>query len=353
MGVGNRFLMNFAASYSGGGFKRLYEFAKWFDANGGAWFIIHPNCANLRDEFQNNQFWIADQPRYQRLFNDCRYLTAIHKEIGEPELYYSYGIPIYRKVGTRNWFHVSNVLPLALREIPLSIFDRVKLSLLGRRIKQNLKNADFISAESRYSLSLIDGSHREKLVLSVNGSDEELAYLRRATALPKANIATVVGTYGYKGVEDSFLVFEMLRSTTDGLRLVIIGNERSVPKRVRRSKSVDLRGTLERAEVIKTLRNSRYYISATHIENSFNAASEGVVFAEESFISDIEPHRELLASTRFEQVTLPGLRRPMLHVVGHNLSAAPLRTWEEIIRDMIIRVRGPEPIAVKQATNLR
>ena len=337
MGVANRFLMNFAASYSGGGFKRLYEFAKWFDANGGAWFIIHPNCAGLRDEFQNNQFWIADQPRYERVFNDCRYLAAIETEIGEPELYYSYGIPIYRKVGRQNWFHLSNVLPLASSGVPLSLFDRLKLRYLGRKVKQNLHNADIISAESRYSLSLIDGSHRAKLVLSVNGSDEELAYLRGGNPEPKANIATVVGTWRYKGVEDSYRVFEMLRRTNLALRLVIIGNEKSVPKRIQDSESVELRGTLSRAEVIKTLRSSRFYLSATHIENSFNAASEGVVFAGESYISDIGPHREFLAGTQFAQVSFPGMRQPMLHVIGAKVSGANLRSWEEIIRDMIAK----------------
>ena len=338
MGVANRFLMNFAASYSGGGFKRLYEFAKWFDANGGAWFIIHPNCAGLMKEFQNNQFWIADQPRYERVFNDCRYLAAIEIEIGEPELYYSYGIPIYRKVGNQNWFHLSNVLPLASPGVPLSLFDRLKLRYLGRRIKQNLHNADIISAESQYSLSLIDGSQHAKLVLSVNGSDEELAYLRDADPLPKENIATVVGTWRYKGVEDSYLVFEILRRTNPGLRLVIIGNEKTVPKKIQDSESVDLRGTLSRAEVIKTLRSSRFYLSATHIENSFNAASEGAVFAGESYISDIGPHRELLVGTQFDQVSFPRMRLPMLHVIGANMSGANLRLWEEIIRDMIAKV---------------
>jgi glycosyltransferase involved in cell wall biosynthesis len=331
--------MNFAASHSGGGFKRLYEFAKWFDANGGAWFIIHPKSASLRDEFPRNKFWIADQPRYQRLLNDCSYLTAVEKEIGLPQLYYSYGIPIYRKIGTKNWFHLSNVLPLASREVPLSMFDRVKLRYLGRRIRENLHNADVISAESHYSLSLIDGAQREKLVLSVNGSDEELAYLRQSGPQPNANIATVVGTYRYKDLEDSYRVFEMLRQANDGLRLVIIGNLRYVPSALRRNDSVELKGVLKRHDVIQNLRKSKFYISTTHIENSFNAASEGVVFAQESFISDIGPHRELLVDTPFKTVWIPGIKRPILHVARSNVSGANLQSWHDIISDMVAKVR--------------
>ena len=57
----NKFLFNFSASYSGGGFKRLQAFAKWFNQNGGAYFIIHPRCNDLKNEFQNNHFIIANQ----------------------------------------------------------------------------------------------------------------------------------------------------------------------------------------------------------------------------------------------------------------------------------------------------
>ena len=341
MGVTYRFLLNFAPSYSGGGLKRLYEFAKWFDANGGAWFVIHPVVARMKEEFPNNKYWIADQPRYQRLLNDCSYLPAIEDEVGRPDLYYAYGIPIYRKVGVKNWFHLSNVLPLVWREPPLSPFDRVKFKYLGSRIRANLHNADVISAESGYSLSLIGASSTKQLIVSVNGSDEELAYMRSPDNHPKTNIATVVGTYGYKRIEDSFRVFETLHRTNAGLRLVIIGDPEAVPKSVRRDARVDLRGSVPRAEVIKLLHGSKYYISSTRVENSFNAASEGIAFSEEAFISDIPPHRELLTDTPFSEVTFPGTSRPMLHVVGRNLSRSNLRTWDEVVRDMIDIAAGP------------
>lgn len=34
------FLFNFAASHSGSGYKRLHEYARWFDGNGGTTFAI-------------------------------------------------------------------------------------------------------------------------------------------------------------------------------------------------------------------------------------------------------------------------------------------------------------------------
>ena len=340
MGIANAFLFNFSASYSGGGLKRLSEYAKWFNENGGAWFIIHPRCERLVEECPANRFFIPAQPRYQRLFADCRYLEAIGKEIGQPELYYSYGIPLYARFGAINWFHVSNVLPLVSQQVPLPLFDRLKLGHLGGRIRANLQNADVISAESNYSLALIDARHAAKLFLSVNGSDDELAYLHTQGPEKKENIAVVVGTYTYKAIADSYKVFEMLKQANDRLKLMIIGDEKAIPEEVRRDQDVIVRGVLERSDVAESLRKARYYISATRIENSYNAAAEGVFVADESYISDIGPHRELLAGLPFVEVSIPGMRRPVLHVRREKLSGANLKTWENVITDMIRKVRA-------------
>jgi glycosyltransferase involved in cell wall biosynthesis len=338
-GSGYRYLFNFAVSHSGGGLKRLQEFARWFDAHGGGCFIIHQNCVGLVSAFPNNRFWIVSQSRHQRLLNDCSYLSAIEKEIGHPDLYYSYGIPIYRKVGKKNWFHLSNVLPLVSRSVPLSTFDRVKLAYLGIRIKKNLHHAEIISAESRYSLSLIKAAPQKRLVLSINGSDDELRHLRMTTPQRSENVATIVGTYGYKGLEDSYRVFQMLQKGSDRLRLVIIGDEQGVPRLLRRSPFVEIRGILQRSDVLESLRTSRYYISTTHIENSFNAAAEGTAFAEESFISDIGPHRELLEDSCYDVIRVPGMTRPVLQITRAKFSASTLKFWEEIIAEMITEVQ--------------
>jgi hypothetical protein len=92
---------------------------------------------------------------------------------------------------------------------------------------------------------------------------------------------------------NSFRVFEMLKKTNSQLKLVIIRSVLTVPAALRESWDVVVRGVLTRPEVIDCLRKSRYYISTARIENSYNAASEGVFLAEESYISDIGPHREL------------------------------------------------------------
>jgi hypothetical protein len=335
MGIENRFLLNFAASYSEGGYKRLHAYAQWFDRRGGACFAIHPHCSHLITQFPNNRYFPVAKSRLTRLIDDWGYLRTIGRAIGRPELYYSYGIPLYMPFGRINWFHLSNVLPLSTAGVPLSWPDRLKFHLLGRRIRRGFALADIISAESRSSLGLIDPRTCPNMLVSVNGSDDELQSMRELNAQPKDNIAVVLGTYRYKALEESWRVFERLRTDNCGLELVIIGNDKFVPQSLRRDPNVIVRGVLQRSEVTECLRRCRFYISTTHAENSYNAASEAIFLADESFISDIGPHRELLAASRFQRVSIPGVARPLLRVERTELSSTALKSWDSVVTEMV------------------
>jgi glycosyltransferase involved in cell wall biosynthesis len=339
MKIENRFLFNFAVSYTGGGHKRLYEYAKWFNRNGGAWFVVHPNCAYLSVEFPGNRFFVVNQTKFQRLFSDCRYLEDIQNIVGQPDLYYAYGIPIYKRIGKINWFHLSNILPLALKNIPLSWYERLKMAYLGWRIRRNLFNANVISAESNYSLNVIGLAQRGKLFLSINGADDELNGLESNIVSAKRNYATLVGTYSYKGLDHAVLVFEMLKKYDPQLKLRIIGSQNSLTHSLREREDILVMGLLKQAEVIDCLRESKYYISTTYIENSYNAASEGIFLADESYISDIGPHQELLQGLIYEQIKLPSTNRTLLHVVRSKISGRNLKTWDKIIIEMIANWR--------------
>lgn len=330
-------LFNFAASFSGGGYKRLHEYAKWFQGHEGACFVIHPNCAHLVEEFPANRFFVVHQTALQRLFHDGQYLESIEREIGHPDLYYSYGIPMYRRFGKVNWFHLSNVLPLALGGIPLGLRTKLKLGYLGHRIRKTIANADVVSAESRYSLSVMEAADDGKLFLSVNGSDDELEQLRTQDFPPKAEVATAVGTYTYKAIGDAAMVFEALKKDHPNLTLSIIGDDKPLPPQVRGRHDIQIAGMLKRPQVIDSLRRSQYYISTTLIENSYNAASEGMFLADESYISDIGPHRELLEGMPYREVTVPGLHRPMLHIRRQEVNGDNLKSWSDVISDMITR----------------
>lgn len=340
MKVAHSYLFNFSASPVGGGLKRLHEYARWFDAHGGAWFMVHARCEDLRDQFPRNGFVVVTRSRLARVLDDFGSVRGALRRLGAvPDCYYAYGIPLYERVGRINWFHLSNVLPLAWRSVPLPLGTRLRFSLLGRRIARGLPNADVISAESNASLALMNPMYRDRFFLSVNGSDDELAYVRNPDGLPKDHVATVVGTYPHKALDDSCRVFEMLRAKDDQLKLVVFGDEKGVPRHVRDHPNVVVMGSRSRGEVIEQLRRTMYYISTTYIENSYNAASEGIFLADESYISDIGPHRELLNGMPHDRVAIAGSCRPMLHVVRKSLSGLNLKSWDEVIRQMNVRIQ--------------
>jgi len=174
----------------------------------------------------------------------------------------------------------------------------------------------------------------------VNGSDDELAYLQEGSRQPKDNIATVVGTYTYKALEDSYRVFRMLKMANSELKLMIIGASADVPRSLQEDPDVVLRGALPRPEVIACLRRTRFYISTTYIENSYNAAAEGAFIADESYVSDIGPHRELLMGMKYEEVRVADVSRPLLHVRQESLTGANLKSWHTVVSEMMEQVQN-------------
>jgi hypothetical protein len=167
----------------------------------------------------------------------------------------------------------------------------------------------------------------------VNGSDDELAYARQHHATPKDNIATVLGTYRYKALNDSWRVFQELKADDSALQLMIIGNTREVPAHLRHRSDVIVRGTLERQEVLSCLRRTKFYISTSYVENRSNSVSEGTFHGDESYVSDIPSNRELLRGSKFDRVCIAGVSRPLLHVGRNELSTAGLSTWEAIVSE--------------------
>jgi len=84
-----RILFNFAASPVGGGLKRLFEYARWFDEHGGARFIVHPSCEYLRDEFRRNDYVVARQIAASRILQGVLAVREVERAHGSPDCYYA------------------------------------------------------------------------------------------------------------------------------------------------------------------------------------------------------------------------------------------------------------------------
>ena len=335
----NNILLNFAVTKTGGGLKRLNAFSKWFHDHGGAYFIIHPECKFLKKKFSKNKYFVVFQTPLERIINDCKYLIHIKKKINKPDLYYSYGIPIYYNFGKINWLHISNILPFKSSKMDLTFFDKfIRLALLEWKMKKNFKNSDIVSAESQNSLNIIRNNNIKELFLLLNGSDDELNYLKNKSISNKENIVVIIGTQKYKALLDAYKIFENLKKKNNFLKLILIGDKNSIPKHFINNDNVIVKGVINQNEVIEILKKTKYYISTTKIENSFNSAAEGIVFADESYISDIGPHRELLKNENYEVINVPFLSNRILKVNRKDIKGKNLKLWSDIIIEMIEKI---------------
>jgi hypothetical protein len=331
-----RILFNFSSSYSGGGLKRLEEFSKWFSFNGGASFLINVRSSFLIEKYPDNEYFIVYDSRFSRLFNIEKYLYLNEVKNRKYDLYYSYGIPITTRRAPVNFLHISNVLPFVNENYGHSVLSRLKFILLKEYLIKSFSNADVISAESEFSLALIDKSFSKLKFVSKNGSDDEInLFSQREKNKKFQDFAVILGTHKHKYLEISYQKFRELNKFHLELRLKIIGDISQIPKFILDDSLIEFTGVVDRSKARNILSEARYYISSTRIENSFNAAAEGIFLSKESYISGIGPHLELLNGLPYKIERNMKFNMDFLHIDSANLDTRNLVTWEQVILNII------------------
>lgn len=312
MDIKFKILFNFYASDIGGGKKRLDDFSKFFNSNGGAFFIINENSSYLADLYFNNKYLIFKKNNFLRLINENWYIKNILKDFNL-KYYFSYGIPVTKKLFDITILHISNVLPFT------KISTNFKNDLLLKRLENSFAYTNFVSAESEFSLNLIQST--KPTIFLPNSCDEILSFKSRFLC---KNYAVVVGTQPYKCVAQSISLFNEINQNKN-LELIVIGGKFKT-KNFKNSAWIHYLGDLERSEVLSIIASSNYYITSSIIENSHNSAMEGCYLSEKSFISDIPPHRELLSS--FDTFTFNSIK--YLVASTRNINKSQLKTNQEI-----------------------
>ena len=330
------YLFNFSSSYSGGGLKRLMAYIGWFHRHGGAHFIVNKRLEGQLARFDANTYCYVDISALDKFLNKQTYVEEVIARIGKCDFYFSYNVPMKHFRANVSWFHLSNVLPLfGTRGLSIPSRRRIELWWLGLLTKKGLHYCDFVSAESEFSLNLLGIGDSTKRTISTNGSDNELeVMLRRGDDAER--LAVVVGTYFHKNIGDSYKVYQYLKRSDPSLNLVIIGDEITVPDYVKKDPSVTLKGIVKHDKALQILSSARFYISASLIENSWNAASEGAILAQESIVSMIPPHLELLEGSKFTELDEMKTINPMLRITKDQVNADKLKTWGEVISDMLL-----------------
>ena len=329
--------MNFSSTYTGGGLRRLIETAKWFDKTDGCHFIVHEKAFNyIKDYTNKNVFYVVTQNKIRRLFTDGYYLKNILNVIGTPDIYFSYGIPVFFMIGKVNWFHISNALSLTTRNISLPLSLRLKMILLKHRILKSLDHVQIISGESEFSLNLIkDVSKRQlkSIYFSVlpNGFNEHERNNVQQIVNDEEHYAITIGTHRYKKLSIAFQLFKYLQKNDTKLKtFIIVGNRDELTWKVSSDNIVIVDIGLNRESLIHLLCGAKYYISASQIENSSNAALEGLLFSKSVILSDIPSHREMLKDMEYEELHVQGINALFLVAnIESNPLLSNIYSWEQ------------------------
>jgi glycosyltransferase involved in cell wall biosynthesis len=293
----NNYLFNFSSSYSGGGLIILISYLDLFENKGGATFILNDRLKQtLSDKYKKNKILFVRIEKYKRLWNDEYYLKPILNSNPEFNLYFSYGIPIYSVVGKTNWFHVSNLIPISPSHSHLKGMAMLKMLLLRYRIKKFSRNVDILSADSQDGINqTIDflGEMNLKTKVLRNGIDSDFSQTKKLN-INKDKSAITVGTQKYKDLIRLYKLYLKLKSNGDVDSLKVIGDSSSIPMELKRDPSVNIHGTISHNEVIAELTKSKIYLSTSRIENSSIASLEGLYLCDESYLSEIGSHQELV-----------------------------------------------------------
>jgi glycosyltransferase involved in cell wall biosynthesis len=331
------YLFNFSSSYSGGGLKRLMAYVSWFHRHGGAHFIVNKRLDGQLSKFNTNTYHYVDVSALDKFLNKQAYVEKIIAKIGRCSFYYSYNVPMKGFRVKVRWFHLSNVLPLCgTGGLSIPSRRRTELWWLGVITKRGLRYCDFASAESKFSLNFLGFDGFIKRTVSSNGADYELEVMSRHSDSKPEQLAVVVGTYFHKNIDDSYKVYLYLKRNHPNLSLLIIGDPNTVPEHVKQDSTVILKGAVEHCEALKLLSRAKFYISTSLVENSWNAASEGAVLAQESIVSKIPPHLELFEGSEVAELNDLKTRHLMLRVTKDQVNIDKLKTWDKVVSDMIL-----------------
>jgi glycosyltransferase involved in cell wall biosynthesis len=322
-------IFDFSASPVGGGLRRLQAYVEHFAASRqSVLFLVHPQA----EEYVAGKavkYEVVRRTPWARLWFDSSFAG---RYAGRAYWFFSYGIPIYGKVGDYNWLHVSNALPFDLLGLTLEIKAFVRSFLLRERFVACADNCSVVSGESEFALDIYrktTGWHRE-FVLLRNGM-EAFEVDNGSTRLPQA---IAVGTSRYKRLDRTCAVLERMQGTRRLEKLLIVGNPESIPLSVRRKPYVECLGILPHQHVLQHMRQSQVFISTSEIENSSNAMLEALALCETVMVSDIPSHRELIGNSVGQPLVVEGL--PYLQIdAGACALDLSQYSWNKTISHML------------------
>ena len=335
----HKWLFNFSSSPVGGGLIRTLETIKWFDATNGAYFIVNDRIKDLVSKYnKNNKYFFISDNKAKRLFSDGYYIPKIIGEIGRPDIYFSYGIPVFKDIGKINWFHISNALALKTDKISLPLKTRIQMLILKKRIMKSIKYTHIATGESEFSVNLFK-EHVNKRNLKChydvlpNGYDvthlKEIVDKKREVL---SKYAVTIGTYKYKKIKVALELFHQIKKTNNLKKFIVVGPTNNLPRSVINDEFVEVKPNLSREDMLSLLYNAEYYISASQIENSSNAVLEALLLSKNIILSNIPSHNEMLRNFKIKKIILNNIEFNALENINNNKIDAI--SWIEVSKKL-------------------
>ena len=335
----HKWLFNFSSSTVGGGLIRILETIKWFDSNNGSYFIVNYTIKDLVSKYnkKNKYFFVSDN-KFKRLLSDGYYIHRIIDEIGIPDVYFSYGIPVFKEIGKINWFHISNALTLKTDKISLPLKTLIQMMILKKRIIKSIRYTDIATGESEFSVNLLKqeaGKRNFKCHYDVlpNGYDitsiKEIVNKKRELLV---KYAVTIGTYKYKKIKVALDLFHHIKESNNLKKFIIVGSVSNIPRSVINDKFVEIIPSVSRENLLNLLYNAEYYISTSQIENSSNAVLEALLLSKNIILSNIPSHNEMLKNIKTKTITLNNIEFNSIKNIDNNKIEAI--SWGEVPKKM-------------------
>lgn len=340
-------LFDFSVSNQTGAFQRIKATLEFYDNLNGQFFILNSNLKNKIKTQNNNTIEFFNPQIKHRLMQNTEYIDAFIEKHGQPDIFFSYGIPVIRKIGVVNWFHISNALSLSISNITIPLSLKLKMIFFRKRIKKSIPFLDIVSGESDSTLKLFQQvfrkkNHITKVKLGNGFNIDEFNLLSSIKKdLLEDSYAVAIGIQSYKRIDKAYKIFLDLQKERKNLKKFILiaspfdnlNDKRLVSDKVRKDKSIILIAPSKRQDVIGLLKGAQVFISMSQIENSSNALLEALLFCNELIVSDIPSHREFLSENcNFQEITLPAAKKNLLNARQGINDRSELKSWNECIK---------------------
>ena len=323
-------LFDFSSSPLGGSIHRLEAYAEYFSKSPlKTHFFIHEAVINRNRIEQLVSSTAVHKSLVDKLILNNHHLKNFNKNA---KWLFSYGIPTKIGFAKNNWLHISNVLPFTIFETRVNISLRIKMLFLLMQFKTKVNNNKFISAESNFSI--------ERYVAATGWGGQSLVLLngiRNQLLEPfdvKESYAIAVGSHTYKRLDNTYLLFKELKEGMGLTKLVILGDEKQIPKVLQIARDVEIRPFAADNDFESYLKKASCFISTSEVENSSYAVQEGLQFTKKAILSNIPSHREMLKNCIEPKISRCGIE--YLLVERSDIRVEAMTEWSHQIEKMLI-----------------